>query len=73
MAKVVVILIRVLFAIAIGLLGLFALGNVVTALAYEKFVLFGWPGAMMVCAFVIGVSAMYASWRLFRTTLTIPN
>jgi hypothetical protein len=72
MAKTVIILVRVLFAMLLGLVGLFVLGQAITALAFEGFVFFGWPGAMMILGLFAGVGLLYAAGRLFKTTLAMP-
>lgn len=72
MAAVVIILLRVFFAVILGMIGVFSLGQAMTALTFQDFVLFGWPGAGMLLALLIGAGAIYASWRLFKTTLVMP-
>jgi hypothetical protein len=72
MAKTVIILVRVLFAVLLGLVGLFILGQAITALAFEGFVFLGWPGAMMILGLCVGAGLLYAAGRLLKTTLAIP-
>jgi hypothetical protein len=72
MAKVVIILVRVFFAVSLGLVGVFALGQGIAALSFKDFAFFGWPGAMMTLGIAAGAGLLYASWRLFKTTLAMP-
>jgi hypothetical protein len=72
MARTVVILIRVFFAVVLGVLGVLAVMQGITMLAFRDFVLFGWPGAMMVTGILVGAGLLYVSGRLFKTTLALP-
>ena len=72
MAKSVIILVRVFFAVLLGLAGLLVWGQAITALAFEGFVFFGWTGAMMVLGLFAGAGLLYAAGKLFKTTLAMP-
>ena len=72
MARIVIIFIRVFFAVVLGLLGILATLQGIYMLAFRDFVLFGGPGAAMLVGMLVGVGLMYASGRLFKTTLALP-
>ena len=72
MATNLIILLRVLFTTLLSLLGLFALSIAMWMVAYRDFVLFAGPGAIMAAAVLVGVGLLYASGRLFKTTLRLP-
>jgi hypothetical protein len=72
MAKVVIILLRVFFAVTLGFLGLIALSQALAMLAFQGFVFFGWPGIALVTGSIVSAGAFYASWRLFKSTLAMP-
>jgi hypothetical protein len=71
MAKALIILIRVCFAVLLGLDGIYMLLQAGAAPAFVGFSLFGFPGAMMVLGLVAGAAILYCSARLFKTTLTL--
>ena len=60
------------FAVLLGLFGIFALLQAGAAPAFVGFVFFGFPGAMMVLGLLAGAGLLYASAKLFKTTLKIP-
>jgi hypothetical protein len=71
MERILIIILRVLFALVLGLFGTVALMQGVSMLAFRDFILFGWPGAMMLVGVLFGAGLLYGSWRLFRTTLAL--
>ena len=73
MSKSVIILVRVFFAMLLGLAGIFALGQAFATLAFRDFVFFGLPGLMMIIGLLVGAALLYAAARLFKTTLAMPS
>lgn len=73
MATTTIIVLRAFFASITALTGLFAWSLGLFLFADRDFVFFGGPGMIMVLCLSIGSCLLYASARLFKSTLSLSN
>lgn len=72
MATVVIVL-RTILALGLGLFGAFVCSVGLFLFANRDFAFFSGQGLLMLGCYLVGGGAIYASARLFRSTLRLPS
>lgn len=73
MATTVIIVLRTILALALGLFGTFVCSVGLYLSVNRDFVFFSGQGLLMLGCYLVGAGTMYASARLFRSTLRLPS